>query len=87
MHAVQCANGVCVKIEFGEYEVSIAFENAVYERTLVIGRMYPRSDIRVYRGNKDITEHLFPEECLRDEVDLLKVMKALSQRSLQGASE
>lgn len=81
MRAIQCTNGVCVKMTAGDYEVSIAFENAMYNVSPTVGRVYNRTTIRIYKNALDVTKE-FTDDVLKDELDLLAVMNVLVEKSL-----
>lgn len=47
---------VCTKIEYLGYEISISMDSSIGPGDLC------RSDIRIFRGEEDLTRDLFPDE-------------------------
>jgi len=64
---------VCTKIEFRGYEISVAMDASHGRGALA------RTDIRIYKGEEDVTKVLFPNDaCLIDAEDLARVFAVLS---------
>lgn len=68
---------VCTKIDFKGYEISIAMDSS-----LKFGRDLVRSDIRVYKDNKDVSKDFLVEDenmLYGDAETLLRIMKQIDQ--------
>ena len=68
---------VCTKIDFKGYEISIAMDSS-----LKFGRDLFRADIRVFRGNEDVTKRFLREDedmLYGNAETLLRVMKDIDQ--------
>ena len=52
MYIVTTAMGVCLKIMYSGYEISVAFERDM------IGKCFSRPDIQVYLDDKNVTEEV-----------------------------
>lgn len=69
---------VCTKIEFKGHEISVAMDSS-----LKFGNNLARTDIRVYRENKDVSSEFFQEDetmLYGDAETLLRVMNQINQK-------
>ncbi len=79
MHAIITPGGVCVKLYFGNREISIAFERRDLETpTREIGEFYSRADIQVYDEDGIIIQR---DDVLTTEADLFLEMQLGEIRS------
>jgi hypothetical protein len=56
MWVVKTPIGVCLKQRYFEYEISIAFEG-----TSATDEMWTRADLRIYKGEKDVTNEIMDQ--------------------------
>jgi len=79
MRAIQCSNGVNVKLTIGKFEVSIAFENPCYSGTTPqVGQVYSRSNVRIYKNDRDVTSSVYEVDAPEGEAGLLALMTQLA---------
>lgn len=70
---------VCTKVEFRGYEISIAMDSS-----LQYGRDLSRTDIRVYKDDKDVSEKFLDEGCnmiYGTAEELFRVMKMIESEA------
>jgi hypothetical protein len=56
MWIVKTPIGVCLKQRYFEFEISIAFEG-----TSATDEMWTRADLRIYKGEKDVTNEIMDQ--------------------------
>lgn len=62
MYAVKTPGGICLKMKFGKFEISVSMETRIDEDSKETGVEYHRNEIKVFSGESDVTEFIFHDK-------------------------